>query len=405
MTKSPQVSVIILNRDRIAEPGRVLKALRFQHYRNFEVVVVSNQSQLLARHYPLIARAKVVEFSPANISAARNAGIAEASGEIIAFCDDDSVPEPTWLSRLIAPFSDETVGAVGGLVIGKNGVGPQWGLIGVDTHGVDHQMPEPQAVRVFPPKQPNAIKTAGTNCAFRRSALEDVGLFDEGFHFYLDEADLNLRLNRSKWATAYVPDARVSHTFAPSAIRSVNRAPKDLSQLGASLSLFLQKHAGGAPKNEIEKRFENAQRKRLINYMHLGLLEPRYVHPLLQTLRDGFEEGSKRVSRIPSAGNKQPPFVQFSNGDAAERVFLKARLFTRRSVIKKAKSLSELGAAVTIIEVLPSARSLTRRFTDDGYWHHRVGQFGRFERNLPRPLFRWNFQTAQLELEKIQRFR
>jgi len=137
LTTDVPVSVIIPNRDRIAEIGRTLKALEFQTHRHFEVIVVSNVSDILRAKFPETSRAKVISFSEANISAVRNAGIAEAAGDIIAFLDDDAVPEPTWLARLIAPFRDPRVGATGGLVRGRNGVSMQWGPQEVDCFGND----------------------------------------------------------------------------------------------------------------------------------------------------------------------------------------------------------------------------------------------------------------------------
>ncbi|MCB2152739.1 MAG: glycosyltransferase, partial [Rhodobacteraceae bacterium] len=57
---------------------------------------------------------------------ARNLGLAAAAGEIVAFIDDDAVPEPRWLARLTAPFADPGIAAAGGFVVGRNGISFQW---------------------------------------------------------------------------------------------------------------------------------------------------------------------------------------------------------------------------------------------------------------------------------------
>ena len=53
-------------------------------------------------------RAGQIAFDEANISVARNLGIMAAASEIVGFIDDDAVPEPTWLTRLTAPFAGNT---------------------------------------------------------------------------------------------------------------------------------------------------------------------------------------------------------------------------------------------------------------------------------------------------------
>lgn len=49
-------------------------------------------------------------------SAARNAGLAQSTGEIVAFTDSDCLPSPAWLRELVRPFNDPAIGLVGGHV-------------------------------------------------------------------------------------------------------------------------------------------------------------------------------------------------------------------------------------------------------------------------------------------------
>ena len=225
MTTRPTVSVIIPNRDRLPELRRCLMALQLQTRRDFEVVIVTNHRRDALEAVPGIAHVRHLHFEPANVSAARNAGIAIAAGEIVAFIDDDAVAEPTWLARLTAVFEDPAIGAATGTVIGRNGVSVQWGPSGIDTQGYDQPLVVTGPVEVFGPGGDIAVKTVGTNCAFRRAALAETGGFNEALRFYLDEADVNLRMNGSRWATAYVSGARVNHGFAGSATRRSDRVP------------------------------------------------------------------------------------------------------------------------------------------------------------------------------------
>ncbi|HBN32130.1 MAG TPA: glycosyl transferase family 2, partial [Rhodobacteraceae bacterium] len=88
--------------------------------------------------------------------------------------------------------------------------------------------------RVFPGTEDLGIKTEGTNCAFRRAALIELGGFDPAYHYFLDETDLNYRLGLAGWKTAIVPLAQVHHGHAASENRSANQAPKTLFEVGAS---------------------------------------------------------------------------------------------------------------------------------------------------------------------------
>ena len=123
----PTVSVVIVSRDRPEALARCLRGVAQQHYTNFEVVIVADRAgmaQLWAM--PEAIHAKQVRYDEANIAVARNLGIIEASGEVVAFIDDDAVPEPSWLSQLSLPFLSDHVTAAGGYVLGRNGISWQW---------------------------------------------------------------------------------------------------------------------------------------------------------------------------------------------------------------------------------------------------------------------------------------
>ena len=97
------VSVVVVSRDR---PGRVLSVcwafLRSQ-YNAFEIVAVADAKGLAALD-DFKGKIKAVQFDDANISMARNIGIVHSAGEIVAFIDDDAVPEPTWANLSDRPI-------------------------------------------------------------------------------------------------------------------------------------------------------------------------------------------------------------------------------------------------------------------------------------------------------------
>ena len=130
----PTVSVVVVSRDRGPSLELTLVGLARQLHDNYEIVVVADAAGLDAvRRQKLGREIKTVPFADPNISLARNLGTAVAAGEVVAFIDDDAVPEPTWLRHLTAPFSEPDVAAAGGFVIGRNGISFQW-----KAHSVDH---------------------------------------------------------------------------------------------------------------------------------------------------------------------------------------------------------------------------------------------------------------------------
>jgi len=213
----PLVTVIINTCNRARQLERCLAALGEQTYRDFEVVVVNGPSQddtaaLLDSYADKIERAQV---SSRVLSVSRNQGIAHSLGELIAFIDDDAVPHPQWLEELVVGFDAPDVGAAGGLVYRmhsgdiefRNGIIDRQGFVRWD---------EPAPGMHWDWEEGYLNTVSGNNCMFRRSALEQIGGFDERIEYYHDEADVILRLHRAGFRTVHRPQAIVYHEAAGS---------------------------------------------------------------------------------------------------------------------------------------------------------------------------------------------
>jgi GT2 family glycosyltransferase len=373
----PRTSLIVVSRGRPQMLARCLLGVGQLDHPDFELIIVADDAGLAAtRNVP----AKRIAFDAANISEARNAGLAVAAGEVVAFLDDDSVPEATWLSRLVAPFSNPDVAAAGGFVRARNGIDFQWRASVCDRYGEISALPvDPKAVSLHPPMAGRAVRTEGTNCAFRRQTLCKIGGFDPAFRYFLDETDVNMRLAQAGHLCAVVPLAQVHHGLAASSRRSSARTPLTLHDIGASSAVFWRKYAA-AHAHEAGLRLRTRQRLALVRQMVAGNLEPRDVQRLLQTLDDGLCEGATRpLAPLPALPESNAAFERFPSYARPSRIFA-GRPWQIRRLRREAETAVKNGARATVFVFSPTLFSHRHVFSNSGVWEHHGGIWGRSER-------------------------
>jgi GT2 family glycosyltransferase len=406
--KPVTVSVVVVSRARPNALVRCLTGLSQLRYPAFEIIVVTDPDSVQKIATLGIADTlKVVTFDRPNISTARNIGIAAAAGDVVAFIDDDAVPEPSWLKFLCAPFAHKQVAAIGGFVRGRNGISFQWQAqtIGVDGHStaldVDTDRPT-----VCQPNRSFAVKTQGTNMAFRRSVLVAMGGFDPAFAYFLDEADLNVRLTMAGYATAIAPRAQVHHGFHANDSRTERRVPKDLFEIGASWSVFLRKHCPLPLRDTVWKDHQNAEKRRALQHMINGELNPQDVRFLMRRLRDGYAAGAARpVEKLPPIASAGTPFQPFACARPQDSRLISGRVWQARTLRTKAAEMARQGHVVTLMLLSPTALFHRVQFHPGGYWEHRGGLFGKSDRDSR--LFRlWSFRRRiQAETDTIKGLR
>jgi hypothetical protein len=357
-------------------------------YSAFEVVVVAcPEGMAEAEQLEVLPDTKRIAFDDANISAARNLGLINAAGEVVAFIDDDAVPEPLWLRHLVAPTARPDVAAMGGFVRGRNGISYQYKARTLDEQGTPQEVEiDPLQTTVLVPPQGRAVKTEGTNMAFRRDALVDIGGFDSAFHFFLDETDVNMRLARAGHATALVPLAQVHHGFAASTTRRDDRVPRDLYEIGASWGVFQRKHI---PQEDHAVHWATqcaSERRRLLEHMVAGRLEPRDVRRLMNGLSAGYAEGQTRsFGATALARHAVLPFLPVASRRRSMRY--EAVRGLRGAIALQAAAKRVVAGGIETVLIL-SRTALYHRvfFNADGVWVQQGGLFGRADRD--EPLFR-----------------
>ncbi len=198
----PKVSVVVPVYNGAATIEDCIESLFRVRYPpdRLEIVIVDNHSQddtphLLARYRD---RARVFRHEKRGAAAARNRGIREARGDVIAFTDADCVVDPNWLRNLVSPLTAQDVGIVGGRILARPpaNVIERFGEKIHDQRSAIHGFRLPYVVTM--------------NWASPRSVLFEVGLFDEAF-IRAQDVDLSLRIFLSGHRLVYAEDAVVFH--------------------------------------------------------------------------------------------------------------------------------------------------------------------------------------------------
>lgn len=212
----PLISVVICTRDRPQALARCLEAVYAQSYTRYEVLVVDNAPQddrahrLIAAHFP---ECRHVTEPRGGVRFARNRGISQVQGEIIAFLDDDCLPTPRWLSAIGEQFARRPrLGCVTGPVLPAELRTRAQELI-EERGGFSKGFEEKLYVRDSLPKG-ELIQAwrfgTGANMAFRRGVFARVGGFDEHLRAG-EDLEIFFRVLRHGCELAYAPAAAVRH--------------------------------------------------------------------------------------------------------------------------------------------------------------------------------------------------
>jgi hypothetical protein len=188
----------------------------------FEVVAVDNGSTdgsqaMLAQRFPQVQRIQ----NPTNVGLSRacNQGMAEAAGRYILLLNDDTLVNGPSFDAMVA-FLDQhpRAAAVGGRLLNADG-SLQAGHSRFSTL-LEEFLIASGLVRFFGDNvlsigdvgEPKPVDWLGSACLLLRpQAMEEVGVLDEEYFIYGDEADLQYRFHRNGWQVYYVPDVTTIH--------------------------------------------------------------------------------------------------------------------------------------------------------------------------------------------------
>ena len=203
LTKPPKISVIVCTYNGIRTLDDCLKSLKRLRYPDYEVLLIDDGSgeevrKITKRH----KHTRYIKQEHAGLSTARNLGAKESKGEILAYTDDDCMPDQDWLGWLALEFErDEELGAVGGPNLPPSPANLQQACVLAAPGAPSHVLLKDDEAEHIP----------GCNLSVRRSAFDAIGGFVDKYRVAGDDVDFCWRLQIQGLRIGFAPAAVVWH--------------------------------------------------------------------------------------------------------------------------------------------------------------------------------------------------
>ena len=197
----PRISVVVCSYNGAKTIRETLEALQKLDYPKYEVIIVNDGStdntEKICKEYPF----RIVTTPNQGLSQARNTGLELATGDIVAYTDDDAYPDPHWLRYLADMFLRTSHGGIGGPNLAPTKDSWMSECIANSPGGPIHVLIDDQTAEHIP----------GCNMAFKKECLEAVGGFDPQFRAAGDDVDVCWRLEQQGWTLGFHHSAMVWH--------------------------------------------------------------------------------------------------------------------------------------------------------------------------------------------------
>lgn len=197
----PRISVVVCSYNGQRTIGETCRRLRELEYPDYEVLVIDDGSTDATAEIARQQGFRVISTENQGLSAARNTGLAAATGEIVAYLDDDAYPDRHWLAYLAEAYRGGDYAGVGGPNLAPGDDGWTAACIARAPGNPVHVLLSDREAEHIP----------GCNCSFRKNALEHVGGFDSRFRIAGDDVDVCWRLRESGGRLGFSPSATVWH--------------------------------------------------------------------------------------------------------------------------------------------------------------------------------------------------
>ena len=171
------------------------------NYPKYEVIVVDDGSTDDTGEIAKLFNVRLIQTENCGLSAARNAGLKLARGQIVAYLDDDAYPDPDWLNYYNNQFQRSDHVLIGGPNLSPLNDPSIAQCVARSPGGPNHVLLTDTIAEHVP----------GCNMAFRKSHLDEIGGFDPIFRTAGDDVDVCWRIQDKGWTVGFAPAAIVWH--------------------------------------------------------------------------------------------------------------------------------------------------------------------------------------------------
>jgi O-antigen biosynthesis protein len=201
LTPAPSASVIVPAYNAASTLARCIESLKRLRYPAPEIIVVDDGSSDSSAAIAESAGVRTVRLPHRGLAAARNAGLAEARGRIVAFIDADAEADCDWLYHLAEAITRRNAAAAGGQNFAPKSASPVAAAIAAAPGRA-------QEIRLG---DQDLAQLCGCNMAVDKARLGARQLFDCEFTKAGDDTDFSWRLRDLNMTLAYAPGAIVLH--------------------------------------------------------------------------------------------------------------------------------------------------------------------------------------------------
>ena len=218
--KAPTVSVILVNYRGADDTIEALKGVEHLDWPTdrLEVIVVDNASGDDSLGKIRAAAASSVKLialdTNTGFAGGCNRGVDEASGDYVAFINNDARPDPRWLSAAVPVLEAHgSVGCVASKVLDWEGKTIDYGGSALAFYGHGFKLHTGESDSERPDQESDVLFPSGAAMVMERDLFLDVGGFDSRYFMFFEDVDLGVRLWVLGYRVRYVPDSIVYHKF------------------------------------------------------------------------------------------------------------------------------------------------------------------------------------------------